>query len=85
MSLLVCACTTRALDAAIDTRVWRARQTQKVTHQGSPEALAAFIVAPTLTTIPSHHADHTVVAPSPAESGDRAVVFRIQVPLDTPA
>ena len=62
-------------------RVWRARQTQKVTHQGSPEALAAVIVAPTLTTIPGHHADHTVVAPSPAESGDRAVAFRIQAPV----
>jgi hypothetical protein len=62
-------------------QVWRARQTQKVTHQGSPEALVAVIVAPTSITTPENHAEHTVVTPSPADNGDRAAVFRIQAPV----
>lgn len=62
-------------------RVWRARQTQKVTHQGSLEALAAVIVVPTSITTSENHADHTVVTPSAADSGDRAAVFRIQAPV----
>lgn len=44
-------------------RVWRARQTQKVTHQGSAEPVVAPIVAATSITPAGTDADHTVIAP----------------------
>ena len=45
-------------------RVWRARQLQKVTHQGSPEGVGAAIVSATSTLTLHEHAD-TVTPPPP--------------------
>ena len=41
---------------------WRARQHQKVTHQGSLEAVIAVIVATSSTTPTGHDAAHAAVA-----------------------
>jgi hypothetical protein len=60
-------------------RVWRARQMQKVTHQGSPETVAAVIVAATSTTTTGNHADRTAVTPLPSATIRRAAL-RIQAP-----
>ncbi len=60
--------------------MWRARQTQKVTHQGSPEAVAAVIVAPTSTTTPENHADHAAITALPPATVLQAAAFRAQAP-----
>jgi hypothetical protein len=59
--------------------MWRVRQTQKVTHQGSPEVLAAVIVAPTSTTTPENHADRAAITALPSAAVQRTA-FRVQVP-----
>jgi hypothetical protein len=46
-------------------RVWHARRTQKVTHQGSPEAIDAVIVATTAITTSQNHADRAAVTAYP--------------------
>jgi hypothetical protein len=58
-------------------RQWRARQTQKVTHQGSPEAAGAAIVAATSTTTPGNHADYAAVS-SPSTIVQCTAAFRVQ-------
>ncbi len=42
-------------------RRWRARRAQKVTHQGSPQAVLAVIVAASSTAIPRNHAERATV------------------------
>lgn len=58
-------------------RMWRVRQMQKVTHQGSQVVLAAVIVAPTSTTTPENHADRVAITALPSV---RRTAFRAQVP-----
>jgi hypothetical protein len=60
-------------------RTWRARQMQKVTHQGSPEVVGVVIVAATSTTTPGNHADHATVTLSPPVTVDSAAL-RIHAP-----
>jgi len=40
---------------------WRSRRAQKVTHQGSPEAVLAVIVSASSTATPGNHAERTAV------------------------
>jgi hypothetical protein len=44
-------------------RAWRARQTQKVTHQGSRKGLGATIVSATSTATLPNHADPAAAPP----------------------
>lgn len=43
-------------------RRWRARRSQKVTHQGSPGALLTVIVAASLAATPGNHVQHAITA-----------------------
>lgn len=47
-------------------RAWRARQAQKVTHQGSVAGTAAAIVTTRSITVTDHHADPACVDPRAA-------------------
>jgi hypothetical protein len=60
-------------------RSWRARQAQKVTHQGSIEGAEAAIVTANSITVTHSHADPTRVA-AHADIVERANGFRIQPP-----
>lgn len=42
-------------------RLWRARQAQKVTHQGSAQGLGTLIVAASSTATPATHVQHAHV------------------------
>jgi hypothetical protein len=52
-------------------RAWRARQVQKVTHQGSQEELGAAIVSATSISTPHEHADPAAVTLPPLDCPDR--------------
>ena len=49
-------------------RAWRARQVQKVTHQGSREEVGVAIVSATSILTPHDHADPAAVTPPPPDS-----------------
>jgi hypothetical protein len=59
-------------------RVWRERQVQKVTHQGSVAVAAASIVTATSITVTDTHADLISGCPARTDVRERASTFRVQ-------
>jgi len=58
-------------------RLWRARRTQKVTHQGSPERVGAGIVAAFATPTPGNHAERATVTSLPSDNAQRLGAFGV--------
>jgi hypothetical protein len=58
-------------------RRWRARRVQKVTHQGSPEAVFAVTVAGSLTAAPGTHVQTSSV--TAFDAAERPGAWRVRV------
>lgn len=57
---------------------WRSRRAQKVTHQGSPEAVLVVIVAASSIATPGNHAERAPVTPPLLDNAAWALARRVR-------